>query len=218
MCACSAPPCMYRSYENRFCRRRQAFPFRRALRASSRVPIDRARVYVETHAQRALRQPIRNKTGRFLTRGGEDVRARTRSDATQHANTAPSRRKKKSSPNVGSARFQHACPLVHRAFARVCTRSDARSRSRARVVILARAATRTPNATRSQCDGLIITSRAGRTTCWHAYRAQLGRTRKSPGRKSRASRCSPEQIRTAVTALRGRRPRPLDDGAALLRE
>lgn len=25
--------------------------------------------------------------------------------------------------------------------------------------------------------------------------------------------CSPEQIRTAVTALRGRRPRPLDDGA-----
>ena len=29
---------------------------------------------------------------------------------------------------------------------------------------------------------------------------------------------SPEQIRTAVTALRGRRPRPLDDGAGLGRE
>ena len=27
--------------------------------------------------------------------------------------------------------------------------------------------------------------------------------------------CSPEQIRTAVTALRGRRPRPLDDGAEI---
>src|SRR5690349_24080874 len=26
-------------------------------------------------------------------------------------------------------------------------------------------------------------------------------------------RCSPERIRTAATALRGRRPRPLDDGA-----
>ncbi len=36
-------------------------------------------------------------------------------------------------------------------------------------------------------------------------------------RESRASGCSPEQIRTAVTALRGRRPRPLDDGAGLLR-
>ena len=36
---------------------------------------------------------------------------------------------------------------------------------------------------------------------------------------SRASMCgSPEQIRTAVTALRGRRPRPLDDGAVLNRE
>ena len=35
---------------------------------------------------------------------------------------------------------------------------------------------------------------------------------------SRASMCgSPEQIRTAVTALRGRRPRPLDDGAGFAR-
>ena len=44
-------------------------------------------------------------------------------------------------------------------------------------------------------------------------------TRRSPAPPSRgtnrASVCSPEQIRTAVTALRGRRPRPLDDGARL---
>ena len=63
MCACSAPPCMYKSYENRFCPRGQAFPFRRALRASSSVRDGHARVRVETHAQRALRQPIRCKTG-----------------------------------------------------------------------------------------------------------------------------------------------------------
>ena len=38
------------------------------------------------------------------------------------------------------------------------------------------------------------------------------RTRRSPA-NGPGSCCSPEQIRTAVTALRGRRPRPLDDGA-----
>ncbi len=31
--------------------------------------------------------------------------------------------------------------------------------------------------------------------------------------KIRINNGSPERIRTAVTALRGRRPRPLDDGA-----
>ena len=36
---------------------------------------------------------------------------------------------------------------------------------------------------------------------------------KRPALSSSAGLCSPEQIRTAVTALRGRRPRPLDDGA-----
>ena len=41
------------------------------------------------------------------------------------------------------------------------------------------------------------------------------RTRRSPGRIPGFGVCSPEQIRTAVTALRGRRPRPLDDGAVL---
>ena len=40
------------------------------------------------------------------------------------------------------------------------------------------------------------------------------RTRTSPATRAGLS-CSPEQIRTAVTALRGRRPRPLDDGAVL---
>ena len=44
--------------------------------------------------------------------------------------------------------------------------------------------------------------------------------RSDPGREQARTRiecgpCSPEQIRTAVTALRGRRPRPLDDGALL---
>ena len=42
-----------------------------------------------------------------------------------------------------------------------------------------------------------------------------GCTRDEPGPYGPGSRCSPEQIRTAVTALRGRRPRPLDDGAVL---
>ena len=42
-----------------------------------------------------------------------------------------------------------------------------------------------------------------------------------PGRDETRTRgpgldCSPEQIRTAVSALRGRRPRPLDDGAVVL--
>ena len=37
--------------------------------------------------------------------------------------------------------------------------------------------------------------------------------REEPDPCGSGSGCSPEQIRTAVTALRGRRPRPLDDGA-----
>ena len=36
---------------------------------------------------------------------------------------------------------------------------------------------------------------------------------KGPHSKIECGPGSPEQIRTAVTALRGRRPRPLDDGA-----
>ncbi len=36
---------------------------------------------------------------------------------------------------------------------------------------------------------------------------------KDPAVAAGSSHCSPEQIRTAVSALRGRRPRPLDDGA-----
>jgi hypothetical protein len=34
----------------------------------------------------------------------------------------------------------------------------------------------------------------------------------------RIERCSPDRIRTGVTALRGRRPRPLDDGAEMVAE
>lgn len=55
-------------------------------------------------------------------------------------------------------------------------------------------------------------------------RAHLNARRKDEGRGEARPRgpgfssCSPEQIRTAVTALRGRRPRPLDDGALLNRE
>ena len=52
----------------------------------------------------------------------------------------------------------------------------------------------------------------------HARCACRTHTRRSPAHPrgtNRASVCSPEQIRTAVTALRGRRPRPLDDGARL---
>lgn len=37
--------------------------------------------------------------------------------------------------------------------------------------------------------------------------------RPAPPEVTRAARCSPDRIRTGATALRGRRPRPLDDGA-----
>ena len=51
----------------------------------------------------------------------------------------------------------------------------------------------------------------------HASRpAESGRAT-GPHEQVRPGDCSPEQIRTAVTALRGRRPRPLDDGAKLRR-
>ena len=43
-------------------------------------------------------------------------------------------------------------------------------------------------------------------------------SKKHPHKASASWCCSPEQIRTAVTALRGRRPRPLDDGAVLVYE
>ncbi len=48
------------------------------------------------------------------------------------------------------------------------------------------------------------TARAARDT---------GDARPPPDPEVGGGLCSPEQIRTAVTALRGRRPRPLDDGA-----
>ena len=63
-----------------------------------------------------------------------------------------------------------------------------------------------------------VAQRDARASC-DAARARDTRARHAcadadePGHDGRALVCSPEQIRTAVTALRGRRPRPLDDGA-----
>ena len=55
-------------------------------------------------------------------------------------------------------------------------------------------------------------TRLCRSQCMNMHQE---RARARPGRPG--SRCSPEQIRTAVTALRGRRPGPLDDGARPIR-
>ena len=53
--------------------------------------------------------------------------------------------------------------------------------------------------------------------CESARRADAKRPASGSRSRSDAGRstCSPEQIRTAVSALRGRRPRPLDDGAGI---
>jgi hypothetical protein len=66
-------------------------------------------------------------------------------------------------------------------------------------------------------------SRSRRRTWCRCRRATRTSTREQvPGRKMTNARplglallCSPDRIRTGVTALRGRRPRPLDDGAVL---
>ena len=57
--------------------------------------------------------------------------------------------------------------------------------------------------------------RDARCTTWRSARCRSRARHENanePGHEGRAL-CSPEQIRTAVTALRGRRPGPLDDGA-----
>ena len=115
----------------------------------------------------------------------------------------PRMTKKKSSSQVAFAPFReafdarcHAIDARHRAF---------RTRDASSSTLFA------PPRAPTRRDDRDASTRSGRAAKTHRRDNVADATK--PGTKSRALRCSPEQIRTAVTALRGRRPRPLDDGA-----
>ena len=71
---------------------------------------------------------------------------------------------------------------------------------------------------RLSASGSRAERRVGRVETHAPSGGREARTTNGPPRRTtlRAVRGSPEQIRTAASALRGRRPRPLDDGAVAL--